>query len=101
MESRNLADLYGLPLIDWDHVEARLEKGVSQAPSAGGPDRHTCWLATINRDGSPHVTGVGGLWFDRTFWFETGEATRRAGSRSGPPMHLEPGDQGIRHRRQW
>ncbi len=77
MESRNLADLYGLPLIDWDHVEARLEKGVSQAPSAGGPDRHTCWLATINRDGSPHVTGVGGLWFDRTFWFETGEATRK------------------------
>ena len=33
MESKNLADLYGLPLIDWDHVEARLEKGVSQAPS--------------------------------------------------------------------
>ncbi len=77
MESRNLADLYGLPLLGWDRVEARLAKGVSQAPKTGGPDRHTCWLATINRDGSPHVTGVGALWFDGTFWFETGEATRK------------------------
>jgi PPOX class probable F420-dependent enzyme len=77
MESKNLADLYGLPLLDWDRVEARLRKGVSQAPKTGGPDRHTCWLATINRDGSPHVTGVGALWFDGTFWFETGEATRK------------------------
>ncbi len=77
MESKNLADLYGLPLLDWDRVEARLEKGVSQAPKTGGPDRHTCWLATINRDGSPHVTGVGALWFEGTFWFETGEATRK------------------------
>jgi hypothetical protein len=32
-------------------------------------------LATINRDGSPHVTGVGALWFDDAFWFETGEQT--------------------------
>ena len=77
MESKNLADLYGLPLLDWDRVEARLEKGVSQAPRTGGPGRHTCWLATINRDGSPHVTGVGALWFEGTFWFETGEATRK------------------------
>ncbi len=75
MESKNLADRYGLPLIDWDQVEARLQKGVRQAPGTGGPDRHTCWLATINGDGSPHVTAVGALWFDGTFWFETGETT--------------------------
>ena len=77
MESKNLADRYGLPLVDWDQVAARLEKGMSQAPNTGGPERHTCWLATINRDGSPHVTGVGALWFDGTFWFETGETTRK------------------------
>jgi len=75
METTNLADLYGLPLIDWLDIESRLAQGVSQAPGTGGPDRHTCWLATINRDGSPHVTGVGALWFDGSFWFETGERT--------------------------
>jgi hypothetical protein len=75
MEPTNLADLYGLPLIDWADIERRLERGASQAPGTGGPDRHTCWLATINRDGSPHVTAVGALWFDSAFWFETGEQT--------------------------
>jgi Pyridoxamine 5'-phosphate oxidase len=75
MESTNLADLYGLPNIDWADIEARLAEGVSQGPGTGGPDRHTCWLATINRDGSPHVTGIGALWFDGAFWFETGEQT--------------------------
>ena len=44
----NLAELYGLPLVDWARIEARLEAGLSQAPGTGGPDRHTCWLATIN-----------------------------------------------------
>ena len=76
-EARNLADLYGLPLLDWHRVVDRLGRGVSQAPGTGGPDRHTCWLATVNRDGSPHVTGVGALWVDEAFWFETGEQTRK------------------------
>jgi hypothetical protein len=30
MEAKNLAELYGLPLVDWQRVEARL---------AGGPER--------------------------------------------------------------
>jgi hypothetical protein len=77
MEARNLADLYGLPLIDWDRVEAQLDEGVSQAPGGGGPDRYTCWLATSNQDGSPHVTGIGALRADGAFWFETGERTRK------------------------
>jgi Pyridoxamine 5'-phosphate oxidase len=75
MESTNLADLYHLPLLEWPAIEHRLAQGVTQAPGTGGPDRHTSWLATINRDGSPHVTGVGALWVDGTFWFETGERT--------------------------
>ena len=77
MEARNLADLYGTPLVGWDRVRARLDQGFTQAPGTGGPNRHTCWLATINRDGSPHVTGVGALWVDDAFWFETGEGTRK------------------------
>jgi hypothetical protein len=78
MEATNLDDLYGSPLIDWSRVEARLGAGIPQAPGAGGPNRHTSWLATINRDGSPHVTGVGALWVDGCFWFETGDRTRKA-----------------------
>jgi PPOX class probable F420-dependent enzyme len=77
VEAKNLAALYGLDLLDWGPIEARLAEGLSQAPGTGGPDRHTCWLATINRDGSPHVTGVGALWVDGAFWFETGETTRK------------------------
>src|SRR5262245_35262826 len=77
MKAKNLADLYKLPLLDWHRVESRLKEGLSQAPGTGGPDRHTCWLATINPDGSPHVTGVGALWTDGAFWFETGERSRK------------------------
>lgn len=73
----HLADLYGLPLLEWDSIADTLAVGISQAPGTGGPDRHTCWLSTINEDGSPHVTGVGALWVDDTFWFETGERTRK------------------------
>jgi hypothetical protein len=78
MDATNLADLYGTPLLDWDPIRARLDQGLSQAPDTGGPNRHTCWLATINRDGSPHVTGIGALWADDAFWFETGVGTRKA-----------------------
>lgn len=35
-------------------------------------------MATINQDGSPHVTGIGALWVEDTFWFETGDGTRKA-----------------------
>jgi PPOX class probable F420-dependent enzyme len=77
MEATNLAGLYHLPLLDWARIETRLEAGLSQAPGTGGPDRHTCWLATINPDGSPHVTGIGALWADGQFWFETGQHTRK------------------------
>jgi len=62
VHATNLANLYGLPLLDWSDIQDRLDAGISQAPGCGGPNRHTCWLATINPDGSPHVTGVGSLW---------------------------------------
>jgi PPOX class probable F420-dependent enzyme len=77
MEARNLADLYVLPAIDWAAITARLESGLTQVPGTGGPDRHTCWLATVNPDGTPHVTGVGALWAEGSFWFETGRQTRK------------------------
>jgi len=78
MQTTNLADLYELAPVDWARIAERLEGGLTLAPGAGGPDRHTCWLATTNADGSPHVTGVGALWAEGTFWFKTGAATRKA-----------------------
>jgi PPOX class probable F420-dependent enzyme len=77
MDATNLAELYGTPLVDWARVEDRLSRGLPQAPGAGGPGRHTCWLATCNADGTPHLTGIGALWTSGTFWFETGTTTRK------------------------
>ena len=77
MQTKNLADLYGTPNLEWDRVTERLERGIPQAPGSGGPNRHTCWLATINADGSPHVTAIGAKWLDGTIWFETGTTTRK------------------------
>ena len=77
MEAINLAGRYDLPVLSWAGIEARLNEGLTQAPGTGGPDRHTCWLATVNPDGSPHVTGVGAIWADGTWWFETGRNTRK------------------------
>jgi PPOX class probable F420-dependent enzyme len=77
MDTTNLADLYNVPAIDWATIETGLQQPLTQAPGTGGPDRHTCWLATINPDGSPHVTGVGAQWVDGVWWFETGPHTRK------------------------
>jgi PPOX class probable F420-dependent enzyme len=73
----NLAGLYDLAPLDWAPIAARLEQGIPLAPGSGGPDRHSAWLATIDADGRPHVTGLGVLWVDGAFWFETGETTRK------------------------
>jgi hypothetical protein len=77
VEAKNLADLYDLPVLEWPPIETRLEQGMTQAPGTGGPNRHTCWLATIDADGSPHVTGIGALWHEGAFWFETGRESRK------------------------
>lgn len=77
MDATNLAELYDLPPMEWAPIVARLDAGLSQAPGQGGPDRHTCWLTTLNADGSPHVTGIGAIWSEGAFWFETGRTTRK------------------------
>jgi hypothetical protein len=78
MDVANLADLYNLPPLEWPPIQARLESGISQGPGTGGPNRHTCWLTTINPDGSPHVTGIGASFVDGSFWFQSGERNRKA-----------------------
>jgi hypothetical protein len=82
MKTSNLAELYGAPPMTWEDVRARLDRGFSQAPAGDDrpgedPGRHTTWLTTVNPDGSPHVTALGALWLDGTYWFETGRTSRK------------------------
>ena len=76
MEVINLGTAEGLPPVEWGTVVERLDAG-----SAPEPDAHNArstWLTTINDDGSPHVTAVGAIWLDGTFWFQTGSRTLKS-----------------------
>jgi hypothetical protein len=77
MKTKNLATLYDLPTLDWAPVAANLDR-LTQAPGTGGPDRHSHWLTTVNADGSPHVTGIGALWFDGAYWVVSGRTALKA-----------------------
>ncbi|MDQ1636217.1 MAG: hypothetical protein QOJ32_3026 [Frankiaceae bacterium] len=75
METINLGAAEGLPPVNWDAIVEKLAAGSAPAPDA--PNSRTTWLATVNDDGSPHVTAVGALWVDGAYWFQTGTATRK------------------------
>src|SRR4051794_12928593 len=75
MQTINLGVGDGLPPADWDRIRTTLEGGEAPVPDAH--NSRTTWLTTINEDGSPHVTAVGALWLDGTFWFQTGAGTRK------------------------
>lgn len=74
METINLGAADGLPPVDWAVVLEKLEAGSAPAPDAH--NSRTTWLATLNEDGSPHVTAVGAVWLDGTFWFQTGDTRK-------------------------
>ncbi len=76
--SKKNLDGYGAPIIPWERVYKRMQKGFTQAPKTGGPDRHTAWLATVRPDGKPHVMPIGVLFVDDAFCFNTGPKTRKA-----------------------
>jgi hypothetical protein len=75
MEIVNLGAADGLPPVDWAGIVDKLDSGSTPAPDAH--NARTTWLSTVNEDGSPHVTAVGALWLDGSFWFQTGSATRK------------------------
>ena len=75
MEIINLGEADGLPPVDWAAIVEKLGAGSAPAPDA--LNSRTTWLATVNEDGSPHVTAVGAMWLDGTFWFQTGTGTRK------------------------
>ncbi|GAB0102877.1 pyridoxamine 5'-phosphate oxidase family protein [Nocardia sp. JMUB6875] len=77
MKAKNLDDSNGMQIQDWERVTAVLDRDIDQGPDSGGPSRHTTWLTTINADGTPHVTAVGAVWVDGTYWFQTGDTTQK------------------------
>lgn len=75
MQTINLGKADGLPPVDWAAVVEKLDARSGPAPDA--LNSRTTWLCTVNEDGSPHVTSVGAMWLDGTFWFQTGASTRK------------------------
>jgi hypothetical protein len=75
MEVINLGAADGLPPVSWAAIQEKLN--ANSAPAADAVNSRTTWLATVNEDGSPHVTAVGALWLDGTYWFQTGARTRK------------------------
>src|SRR5256714_8914902 len=83
MDIINLGATDGLPPVNWANVVEKLDAGSPPAPDAH--NARTTWLATVNEDGSPHVTAVGALWLEGTFWFQTGSGTRKGGNVARDP----------------
>jgi hypothetical protein len=75
METVNLGAADGLPPVDWADIVGKLDAG--SPPASDAHNARTTWLATINEDGSAHVTAVGAVWLDGSFWFQTGARTRK------------------------
>jgi hypothetical protein len=75
MDTINLGEADGLPPVEWGGIVEKLDAG--SAPAPGALNSRTTWLSTVNEDGSPHLTAVGAVWLDGTFWFQTGTGTRK------------------------
>jgi Pyridoxamine 5'-phosphate oxidase len=87
-EQMTLPSSYGSPhqLLDWPSVERRLVASLHY------------WLATVRRDGTPHVVPIDGMWLDGSCYFGGDEATvhirnlRRLGRAT---LHLEDGESAV------
>jgi hypothetical protein len=87
-EQLSLPSSYGSPnrLLDWPSVEQRL----IESPRY--------WLASVRRDGNPHVVPVDGTWLDGGCYFGGDPATvhirnlRRDGRAA---LHLEDGEAAV------
>src|SRR3954454_24733364 len=77
METTNLAEADGLSALDWSDVDKQLtDLLMKDEPTS--PSRSTHWLTTLNADGSAHVTSVGAFWHRGSYWYQTGDHTRKA-----------------------
>jgi nitroimidazol reductase NimA-like FMN-containing flavoprotein (pyridoxamine 5'-phosphate oxidase superfamily) len=70
MDTKNLADLYGLDPIPWSRALEALESRDQR--------KDTHFLATTRPDGRPHVAGVGAVWDSGKAYFVSGAGTRKS-----------------------
>ena len=77
MHEKNL-DIYGHDTIPWLRARAQLEV---QTRESG----RTCWLATTDADGRPHIAAVGAVWVDDQFYFVSGPRTRKSRNLAANP----------------
>ena len=87
-EQLSLPSTYGSPnrLLDWASVEQRLVDSLHY------------WVATVRRDGRPHVVPVDGIWLDGGCYFGGDPATVHVRNlrRDGRTMlHLEDGESAV------
>ena len=72
MHEQNL-DIYGHAPIPWSWALKQLEaQAHEEAPG------RTCWLATTDPDGRPHLAAVGAIWVDGKFYFVSGPPLRKS-----------------------
>jgi len=71
LREQNL-DIYGHEPIPWERALRQLETHVPQGRG------RTCWLATVDADGAPHVAAVGAVWLDDRFYFVSGPRLRKS-----------------------
>ena len=79
MNEQNL-DIYGHPPIPWSRALKQLE---AQAHEEGRG--RTCWLATTDPDGQPHLAAVGAIWVDGKFYFVSGSRLRKSKNLASNP----------------
>ncbi len=79
MNEQNL-DIYGHPPIPWSRALKQLE---AQAHEEGRG--RTCWLATTDPDGQPHLAAVGAIWVDSKFYFVSGPQLRKSKNLASNP----------------
>ena len=77
MDTTNLAELYDLPPMDWAAGGLPPVGGTHPGARRRWAERHTCWLTTLNEDGSPHVTGLGMEWARDAWWFSAGRGSQK------------------------
>jgi pyridoxine/pyridoxamine 5'-phosphate oxidase len=79
MEEQNL-DIYGHAPIPWSRAVTQL---AAQAREEGRG--RTCWLATTDPDGKPHLAAVGAIWIDDSFYFTSGPRLRKSRNLAANP----------------
>jgi pyridoxine/pyridoxamine 5'-phosphate oxidase len=79
MHEQNL-DIYGHAPLPWSRALKQLEAQAREE----GPGR-TCWLATTDPDGRPHLAAVGAIWVDGKFYFTSGPRLRKSRNLASNP----------------